>query len=53
MDTYNSKLGRKIPLVSFLIKRLFGHRGITHSLLFVVLVGIISGALFQLAKMCH
>jgi inner membrane protein len=45
IDTYNSKLGRKVPLLSVLIKVIFGHRGITHSLLFVALVGIVSSLL--------
>ncbi|MCZ2259550.1 metal-dependent hydrolase [Sporosarcina sp. G11-34] len=33
-----SKIGRKLPLLSKLINMLFGHRTLTHSLLFLVIV---------------
>lgn len=33
-----SKIGRKLPFLSHLIKLLFGHRTITHSLLFMILL---------------
>lgn len=44
LDTYQSKLGRRFPflLISIPMYFIFGHRTITHSLLFVVLVGISS-----------
>ncbi|WP_144513817.1 metal-dependent hydrolase [Bacillus sp. FJAT-22090] len=36
-----SKIGRTFPLVSKIFQALFGHRTFTHSLLFLVLIGII------------
>ncbi|HEU5138471.1 MAG TPA: metal-dependent hydrolase [Bacillales bacterium] len=36
-----SKIGRKIPVLARLISLLFGHRTVTHSLLFVVLLGVL------------
>jgi len=36
-----SKIGRKLPLVSKVINVLFGHRSFTHSLLFLVLIGVL------------
>ncbi|UXR77920.1 MULTISPECIES: metal-dependent hydrolase [unclassified Staphylococcus] len=33
-----SKIGRKVPLLSWIIKRLFGHRTLTHSILFIVMI---------------
>lgn len=38
LDHPKSALGRRIPLVSTPISRIFGHRGITHSLLAVVVM---------------
>lgn len=32
----NSKIGRRLPLLSFLVSKSFGHRTFTHSLLFLV-----------------
>lgn len=40
-----SKIGRKVRLLSWIIKRLFGHRTLTHSLLFI---GIIYGLLYSI-----
>ncbi|GAA0607581.1 metal-dependent hydrolase [Virgibacillus siamensis] len=36
-----SKIGRKLPVLSHLIRILFGHRTVTHSLLFMVALGAI------------
>ncbi|MFC4402239.1 metal-dependent hydrolase [Gracilibacillus xinjiangensis] len=36
-----SKIGRKFPVISKMVNRLFGHRTFTHSLLFLVLVGYV------------
>jgi inner membrane protein len=33
-----SKIGRKLPILSFLVSKTFGHRTFTHSLLFVALL---------------
>lgn len=38
MDNPMSKIGRKFKLTSNLIKFIFGHRGIFHSLIFLVLI---------------
>lgn len=38
IDEPNAKLGRCVPLLSKWLKRTFGHRTITHSLLFVAVV---------------
>ncbi|AVQ35559.1 metal-dependent hydrolase [Staphylococcus kloosii] len=35
-----SKIGRKIRIVSFFIRLLFGHRTFTHSILFIVIIGL-------------
>lgn len=40
-----SKIGRSFPALSKIINTLFGHRTFTHSLLFLVLVGILLNAL--------
>lgn len=34
-----SKIGRKLPMLSRLIRLLFGHRTVTHSLFFMILIG--------------
>jgi inner membrane protein len=34
-----SKIGRKIRILSFFIRLLFGHRTFTHSILFIVIIG--------------
>ncbi|MDT3960157.1 metal-dependent hydrolase [Staphylococcus kloosii] len=34
-----SKIGRKIRVLSFFIRLLFGHRTFTHSILFIVIIG--------------
>lgn len=39
-----SKIGRKLPLFSKLINRVFGHRTFTHSLLFLVIVAVLLNA---------
>ncbi|MFE0504283.1 metal-dependent hydrolase [Peribacillus butanolivorans] len=36
-----SKVGRKFPILSKVISGLFGHRTFTHSLLFLVIVGVL------------
>ncbi|WP_077329670.1 metal-dependent hydrolase [Virgibacillus siamensis] len=36
-----SKIGRKLPILSNLVRLLFGHRTVTHSLLFMVILGAI------------
>lgn len=41
-----SKLGRKLPLLSKIINKLFGHRTFTHSLLFLVLIASLMNAIF-------
>ncbi|HLQ96711.1 MAG TPA: metal-dependent hydrolase [Pseudogracilibacillus sp.] len=35
-----STIGRKVPLLSILVSKIFGHRTFTHSLLFLALIGI-------------
>lgn len=45
-----SKIGNKIPIISFFVKLLFGHRTFTHSLLFV---GLISGGLIFIDAPIH
>lgn len=42
IDHPQSYLGRRIPLLSVPINKLFGHRGFTHSLLSLSLLGIAS-----------
>lgn len=39
-----SKIGRALPLLSKIINALFGHRTFTHSLLFLLLVGVLLNA---------
>ncbi len=41
IDCYNSKVGRKIKPISFLINILLGHRGIFHSPFLLILVSMI------------
>ncbi len=36
-----SKIGRKLPLLSHIIRLLFGHRTVTHSLLFMIALGAV------------
>lgn len=36
-----SKIGRKLPILSKIVNLLFGHRTFTHSLLFLVIVGML------------
>lgn len=38
VDTPKSTLGSKIPLISHPLSRIFGHRGITHSLLAIIAI---------------
>ncbi|MDP4086578.1 MAG: metal-dependent hydrolase [Bacillota bacterium] len=40
LDHPKSKLGRKVPIFSHLMYWIFGHRKVTHSLLFVGIVGV-------------
>lgn len=40
-----SKIGRTFPALSKIINKLFGHRTFTHSLLFLVLTGVLLNAL--------
>src|SRR5699024_3043048 len=42
-----SKIGRKFPLLSKIINTLFGHRTFTHSLLFVLLIGLLLSMITQ------
>lgn len=42
-----SLIGRKIPLLSKIINAMFGHRTLTHSLLFLVLVVFLMNNFFQ------
>ena len=39
-----SKIGRKLPLLSKLVNKVFGHRTITHSLLFLVMFAALLNA---------
>ena len=39
-----SKMGRTFPLVSKVINSLFGHRSLTHSLLFLFVIGVLLNA---------
>lgn len=41
IDEPNSMLGRKTIGISNMIKALFGHRGLTHSITFIVFIGIL------------
>lgn len=36
-----SKIGRKLPLLSKIVNKLFGHRSFTHSLLFLMIVSFL------------
>ncbi len=36
-----SKIGRKFPLLSNIVNMIFGHRTITHSLLFLIGIGVV------------
>ncbi|WP_121616653.1 metal-dependent hydrolase [Virgibacillus halodenitrificans] len=45
LDTPNSKLGRKLWPISFIISRFVKHRTATHSLLFITIVGAIGSFL--------
>lgn len=45
-----SKVGRKIPIVSFFVRLIFGHRTFTHSLLFI---GLIFGGLVFIQAPIH
>ncbi|HEH5010701.1 TPA: metal-dependent hydrolase [Campylobacter coli] len=48
IDEPNSKIGRRFVGVSNLLNAVFGHRGFTHSLAFIVLLGIVTGFLLTL-----
>ena len=41
IDSYKSKLGKKIKPVSFLINIFLGHRGIFHSLFLLILISMV------------
>lgn len=41
IDETRSWLGRRVPLLSGIIKWLFGHRGLTHSGLILILMGVL------------
>jgi inner membrane protein len=47
IDSHESKIGRKIPLISLPINLIFGHRGVFHSLLALVIVFIVALFFFQ------
>lgn len=36
-----STIGRKLPIISKVINTIFGHRSFTHSLLFLILIGVL------------
>lgn len=38
IDTHKSKVGKKIPIISFILKIIFGHRGIFHSVFIPILL---------------
>ncbi|SDI26578.1 metal-dependent hydrolase [Natribacillus halophilus] len=38
-----SKAGRRIPVFSWLLRLIFGHRTFTHSLIFLVLIAVLTG----------
>lgn len=40
IDHAGSALGRRIPILPSVLSFVFGHRGLTHSLLFLVLLGL-------------
>ncbi|QZT32919.1 metal-dependent hydrolase [Caldalkalibacillus thermarum TA2.A1] len=42
IDKLRSRLGRKLWFLSIFMSALFGHRGFTHSLLFIAVMGMIS-----------
>ena len=42
IDHPNSFIGRKFPVISHLIRFAFGHRGATHTLLFALLVSVLT-----------
>ncbi|MFB9859514.1 metal-dependent hydrolase [Salinicoccus siamensis] len=42
-----SRIGRQFPFLSKLINLLFGHRTVTHSLLFLVLISLITDQIFS------
>ncbi|MFJ8531234.1 metal-dependent hydrolase [Bacillus sp. NPDC094106] len=41
IDHPNSKVGKKLKLLSWGINKVFGHRGLTHTLLFTMLLSIL------------
>lgn len=41
IDHPNSFIGRKLKISSFIINKLFGHRGITHTLIFSIVIPLI------------
>lgn len=51
LDTPKSKLGRKVPIISYPMNWIFGHRKITHSLLFVVITLILGILIGQALKL--
>lgn len=47
IDHPKSMLGRRIPIIPSIISRIFGHRTITHSIWFCLLVGFATYLLFS------
>ena len=46
IDEPESYIGRKTVFISDIIKRLFGHRGFTHSSIFMLLLSVILGIIY-------
>ncbi|WP_100407096.1 metal-dependent hydrolase [Bacillus solitudinis] len=46
-----SKIGRRIPILSYFVSMLFGHRTLTHSLLFVALLTLFVHIVFPQAML--
>ncbi len=47
IDQYKSKIGRKFGIISRLINFIFGHRGIIHSLVFLIPLTIVIWIIFK------
>jgi len=47
LDEHRSKFGKMLFPISFAINKSFGHRTFTHSLLFVVIVGVVLMLFFE------
>ena len=46
IDTVNSTISRRIPIIPRLINRKFGHRGLLHSPIFLVGLWLVVGEIF-------